>query len=62
MKKKFKDLTEEDIEYIKLEYCNKESGLKWEERKDNLAKHFGVSERTMRYWFLRLEISGDKYS
>lgn len=61
MKKKFKDLTEEDIEYIKSEYCNKESGLKWEERKDNLAKHFGVSERTMRYWFLRLEISGDKY-
>lgn len=60
MKKKFKDLTEEDIEYIKSEYCNKESGLKWEERKDNLAKHFGVSERCMRKWFALLQISGEK--
>ena len=60
MKKKFKDLTEEDIEYIKSEYYNKESGLKWEERKDNLAKHFGIEERTMRRWFAKLDISGQK--
>ena len=60
MKKKFKDLTEEDIEYIKSEYYNKESGLKWEERKDNLAKHFGIEERTMRRWFAKLNISGQK--
>lgn len=37
MKKKFKDLTVEEIEYIKKEYHNKESGLKWEERKNNLG-------------------------
>lgn len=28
--------------------------------KDNLAKHFGVSERQMRKWFALLQISGEK--
>jgi transposase len=48
-KKKFKTLTEGDIDLIKSVYHDK-SGDPWETRAFNLGKKFGVSERTIRKW------------
>jgi hypothetical protein len=43
---KFKDLSENDIEYAKSVYINKE--LTWDDRMLTLMKFFGRSERTVR--------------
>lgn len=49
MKKRFKDLTEEEIAYIAAVY-NDKGGMSWEKRAAILGDKFGVSERTMRKW------------
>lgn len=49
MRKKFKNLTEKDIQLIKKTYYNK-TDIPWEKRAANLGKVFGVSERTIRKW------------
>ena len=49
MGKKFKELTNEDLELIKDTYLEKD-GLPWEKRAANLGDMFGVSERTIRKW------------
>ncbi len=45
----FKDLTEDNINYIKQTYAEK-SDVSWETKAFNLGKEFGVSERTIRKW------------
>ncbi len=47
--KKFKDLKQKDIDYIKKVYFDKENGS-WEDRASKLANEFGVTQRTMRKW------------
>jgi len=49
MGKKFKELTNQDLELIKNTYLEKD-GLPWEKRAANLGNAFGVSERTIRKW------------
>ena len=45
---KFKELTDEQIQYAKKIYTNKE--LTWDERMSILMNYFGKSERTVRKW------------
>jgi hypothetical protein len=44
----FKDLTQEQIDYARSVYLNKE--LSWDDRMAILVKFFGKSERTVRKW------------
>jgi hypothetical protein len=46
---KYKDLTQEDKDYIVSVY-NDKSEQSWEKRAAMLGDHFGVSERTIRKW------------
>jgi len=45
---KFEDLTDNDIEYAKSVYLNKD--LSWDQRMTTLVQFFGKSERTVRKW------------
>jgi hypothetical protein len=45
---KFKDLTQEQIEYAKSIYSDK--NLSWDDRMESLKSLFGKSERTVRKW------------
>ena len=45
---KFKDLSEEEKEYLKKIY--KDSTMGWDARMDHLKEKFGTSERTIRKW------------
>lgn len=51
---KLKDLTSQQISYVKEIYYNKD--LSWDERMDILKKFFGKSERTVRKWLVELGI------
>jgi len=46
---RFKDLTEDDIKFIKEQYHTKPQG-NWERTAFALAERYGVNERTMRKW------------
>lgn len=45
---KFKDLTKDDVKYIKKVY--KDKTLTWQERMTTLVNQYGVEERTLRRW------------
>ena len=45
---KFKDLTQEQIEYAQKVYSNK--SISWDDRMKSLMDFFGKSERTVRKW------------
>ena len=45
---KFKDLTQEQIEYAQKVYSNK--SMSWDDRMKSLVDFFGKSERTVRKW------------
>jgi hypothetical protein len=51
---KFRELTEDDIIYIKETYSSKD--LTWDERILQLAEYLGKSERTTRKWLVKLGI------
>jgi hypothetical protein len=46
---KFKQLTNEQVDYAKGVYQNKD--LSWDDRMNILVNFFGKSERTVRKWF-----------
>lgn len=50
----FKELTPEHIEYIKMTY--NDSGLNHDEKMEVLTKKFGIAERTVRSWWIKLEL------
>ena len=52
IKKKFKDLTEDDILEIKKIYTSKE--VSWDKKEKKLAKYTGVGARTARRWAEKL--------
>jgi hypothetical protein len=52
IKKKFKDLTEDDILAIKEIYTSKE--ISWDQKEIELAKYTGVASRTARKWAEKL--------
>lgn len=55
---KFKELTNELVEKLKLAYINRlENGLTVEKLAVNFGKEFNVSERTVRKWFKKLEFT-----
>lgn len=57
IKKNFKELTNDDINYIADCYKNrKENGKPYETMVSDLAKYFVKSERTIRKWFKKLEL------
>jgi hypothetical protein len=51
---KFKKLTDEDIEYIKAIYF---TDISHEEKLDILTSRFGVKGRTIRGWWIKLELT-----
>ena len=54
LRKKFKNLTEEDKEYIRYVYYQNMSHV---EKTDILSKKFGIADRTVRNWWARLDLS-----
>lgn len=52
---RFKNISEEDISFIKEVYSNKD--VAWDERINILCKKFLVSERTIRRWLIKLGVS-----
>jgi len=61
----FKELTKEQINYVKKVYTNK--NLSWDERMTDLTAYFNKSERTIRRWCVKLglkekiEIESEQY-
>jgi hypothetical protein len=53
---RFKELTPDQIEYIKKCY-NEKDGLSYEKRATKLSLEFDVSERTIRYWWANLNLT-----
>jgi len=51
---KFKELTEEQVNYARTIHLNKE--LSWDERMAILMKYFDKSERTVRKWLSKLNV------
>ena len=51
---KFKNLTEEDKVYARNTYLEK--SLTWDDRMRKLMDYFDKSERTVRYWLVKLGI------
>jgi len=57
---KFKKLSEEQKAYVISTYFDKESGLSYEKRATKLSIEYGVSERTIRYWWTNLGLTEKK--
>ena len=61
VKLRFNDLSDEQIEYLRKSYFEREENkLTVEKLASNIGNEWGISERTIRKWFVKLKFKNKK--